>query len=509
MSHFRSKFQLLTWLVSHFCVCLSFFYSILTHGAVQVTQLPTEDKVVELKDFTEFLLRSKIDSIIEDARKKEEDRESYFVDRVYAVSPEEARQNFSEYVSQFLTSEELEEGFLDIIFSDLYFGELSKLKRNSIQKNPFKICSEDPYVFGHIRNAWTLAVFCPGREGTMKNAKKKWSLGVQLLEPKQVFEVFKKSKMGYLLEGLEFESEDERIKTIFNYEHFGVPSEELARKAHFLENDLAFFSHELIQNVYENALMIMRQSAQGDTLVIFGNSPYFIGRALSHLIAEDAEQPNYRHIIEFPFSDTPNRIRGGNNFADLRDILTRERLDHFRERMYRAGLTHLNQQLSTHATYFIDVVASGGGIAFTMDQILRDFQSNGLELPNLNVISLNKIDIHHKKDSRNSMIALENPDQNGHTTLYFPKLHKPHFLVDCYEIYLPGHAHLDFINSDDHRGFPQYNSFYWQKQYDFLLTQSDPNFETILEYFDTNIRFLLETRGTEDISSHEALKSIK
>lgn len=302
--------------------------------------------------------------------------------------------------------------------------------------------------------------------------------------------------MGYLLEGLEFDSDDERIKAIFNYKHFGIPAGESARKAHFLENDFAFLSQALIRNIYEVAVKIMSQTLPGDTLVIFGNTPYFVGRALHHLISNDPESSNDRTIIEFPFTGSPGRFRGGNNFPKLQDILTRERLAHFRERLRSVGLSSDNPQLSTHATYFIDVVCSGAGIAFTAEQILRDFQSKGMESPHLNVISIRKINIHDEEDPRNATIAQENPDQNGHTKLYFPHLGECHFSMDCYQIYLPGHEALDFLQSSDHRAFPVYHAFYWQKQYDFLLTRKKPHFEIVKEYFDTNIKHLLETEKT-------------
>jgi hypothetical protein len=154
-------------------------------------------------------------------------------------------------------------------------------------------------------------------------------------------------------------------------------------------------------------------------------------------------------------------------------------------------------------TYFIDVVGSAAGFAYVAEEILRDFHNAGLDAPNLLLMTMNRLNIDRHDDGRNSMIAKENPDQNGHTILYLPSVDDTRFITLSKEVYVKSHMRLDMLSDNGMRGYPEYNASYWQEEYDsdLLSKEEEPHYsktmQILLEYFDYNIQslYLLSQRN--------------
>lgn len=335
----------------------------------------------------------------------------------------------------------------------------------------------------------------PGREGSMEKARKRWNIQTLFLTPQEVFDAFANRIYSFKIPIKNFEEYKqkypEQAEAIFSTKYFGIPEDPLERKNYFLQNSLAFFNQSLIEGIYNVAKKIMATTKQSDYIVIFGNTPYFVGRALQKLISSDPSNPNHRTLIEFPFSGSPNRARAL-NFPDYRNFVTEDRLVHLQERLKLAGLTPENKDLQKNSVYFVDVIASGAGLAYVIEDLLRTFAKAEVPAPNFNIITLNKINIDNPDDTRNAKIADKNANDGDHLTLYFPSKEDLHFSIDANVIFLKGHTLLDQLPSHDWRIFPEYNAAYWQSEYDYLLHKPQQKFtKTLLEYFDTNIDALM------------------
>jgi len=181
---------------------------------------------------------------------------------------------------------------------------------------------------------------------------------------------------------------DQYVDEIFSTKYFGIPEKKAERKKYFLESDFSFLSQKNITSVFTAAKGILKATSREDNIVIFGNTPYFVGRALQMLAEENPEIK--RNIIIFPFSGSPNSVRP-NNFPNNNDIVTSENLSHLKKRLRGHGLMADNPELLTKETYFVDCIASGSGPAYTIETILRDFQEQGVkETPKFKIIALNE-----------------------------------------------------------------------------------------------------------------------
>jgi hypothetical protein len=244
----------------------------------------------------------------------------------------------------------------------------------------------------------------------------------------------------------------------------------------------------------------MNVTKQGDYIIIFGNTPYFVGRALQKIASNKPNDSNYRVIIEFPFSGSPNSQR---NLATSKDLVTQSRLDHLKKRFKKVGLDPDNKQLQNHSVYFIDVIASGGGLAYVIEELLREFKQADIPIPNFNIIILNKINItvgegltDNATNEKNSRIAKKSAGDGQHLTLFFPSKYNPHFSVDSQIIYLEGHHLLDDLPSNQWRVFPENNAAYWQPEYDYRFTlPKSKGIQALFEFFDTNINNLIQKDG--------------
>lgn len=287
------------------------------------------------------------------------------------------------------------------------------------------------------------------------------------------------------VEGRNFE---EYYDDIFSDTYFGLPETANEREEYYLKNDISYLSQDNIDSVYEAALKILALTKQNDNIVIFGNSPYFIGRTLKLMI--ESEPGIKRNIIEFPFSGSPNRTRAGGNFPDIRNLVTPERLSHLKARLSKAGLmADQADALSRVSTYFVDVIASGSGPAYVLETILRDFKEKNItEIPDFRLISLNEITL-DDDDPRAKSIAKQDGGDGDEIALYLPSLDKPYFKIPTHIVYMKGHSVFDLIPSKSLRALPEYNASYWTKEYDYLLTQEPPyHMQILFDHFDTNIK---------------------
>lgn len=461
---------------------VSFILGTTLVAKVNVIQLSTESNIIDL---------AKQESI----RQSLNDLFSGKQDRIDYVTPSEARRYLSDYVKQKYGKEEGQR-LIKQFFNTRYFGEKEEQK---IERSPQEIAKRDPYLLTHISNM--LQYGTPGEEETMEEAKKRWYPETMFLTPKDVFDACVNSMWcGNRLSVKDFEEYKkqfpDKVEAIFSTKYF-MPENPEELRNYFLNNSFGFFTQSLVKNIYETAKRIMKATKQGDYIVIFGNTPYFVGRTLQKLISQNPNHPNYRIIIEFPFSGSPNRKRAW-NFPDLRDFATQDRLNHLKKRLETVGLNPQNRQLQNHAVYFIDVVASGGGLAYLIGELLRDFRKADIPIPNFNIITLNKINITNQEDTRNSLIANQNAGDGERVTLFFPDKQNPHFSIDAQVIHLEGHTLLDQLPSNDWRIFAENNAAYWLPQYDYRLKSPKTKFiKTLLEFFDINLEYLIRNDPTK------------
>jgi len=302
----------------------------------------------------------------------------------------------------------------------------------------------------------------------MENAKKRWNLAIHFLTPEEVAQAY--SEIIHPVYGKRHNYEDLIKRTdIFNTNYFGIPEDKEERKAHFINHAINFLTPELMISIYQSAYKIRNATQRGDRIVIFGNTPVFVGRALSHLISSNREDENYRQLLLFPFSGSPNRVRQ-RNFLEVRDWVTKERHEHLKARMALLGLSSDHDELLKGTTHFVDVIASGSGIAYVIEDILRDFKQAEKPYPNLNVLTLNEIDIDNKEDSRNASVVDRTAKDEESLMFSFPSQEDTHFRVTGKVTHLPGYGFLDMLPSDDYCIFPQYNALYWQPCFDEFLT---------------------------------------
>ncbi len=452
---------------------------------VTVYNIPRESNLVDISanENIQDTIELGVKSFIEGKRN---------IGRISYLTPREVRALFSNKVKE-LYGEKKGNEIINNYFTDDYFGRKREVEE---EKSPYQIVQEDPYLATHIYNALGSPTNKPGREGTMEEARKRWGIETLLLTPQEVFEAlpdYVTNRLN-LTSGTfeEFkEKYPEKAKVIFSKDFF-IPRDPAARKSYFLTHSFGFFDQQLVADIYITAKRIMGLTKKGDYIIIFGNTPYFVGRALSKLISLDPSNENYREIIEFPFSGSPNRVRPL-SFPTYKDIVTSERLKYLQTRLKKVGLSPENKNLQKHGIYFLDVIATGSGVAYTIEEILRSFIAADQQIPNINIISLNQIDIHKEEDQRNAQIAETDASDGDELTLFFPSKFNPHFAVDAFVIYLPRHGMLDILPSTEWRIFPEYNAAFWVPEYDYLLHWPQTEVAHILlQFFDANLEHIMK-----------------
>lgn len=290
----------------------------------------------------------------------------------------------------------------------------------------------------------------------------------------------------------EYEQTDKAtLKPELFSKYFTFPETVEERSAYYRTHAVSFLTQEMIRDTLSVARKIIAQTTPEDRVIIFGNTPYFIGRALDHLISlSDTPAPK---VIYLPFSGAPN-IRSARNAGGWhKDMVTAERLEHFKGRLTQAGLMADNKEMLKGTTYIVDVIGGGSGPSFTMETILRDFQEKASEaVPNFEVISINRF---VKDEERHHMIASKFAEDGEHLELSFPSKEHPKFKVPAQVMYLPGHVALDFVPDKcmATRIVPKYNPCFWSSEYDYLLEAPVSSIgQILLDHFDENLKALTE-----------------
>ncbi len=487
--------------------------------------LPDKEDVIRIKSRFLFQLffSEKLDNIIKDALAETADKD--FRNRISSLTAEEAKPLFTTAVinrlekDHHLTNQEIESRrseLLNKIFSETYFGN------HENKKNPPYITLMDPigYLQNDLRNSL--------RSRSINDWPKALTIMLnrvpaeyRLLSPNAVREWFSDNEINQYFEKRSKhnssetrEQFDAAVADLFSYKYFGIPENPDEKKEFFLKSDFYFLTPDLVKNIYNAAQRIMNLSTKGDVLVSFGNSPYFLGRALKHLASDNITDENYRQIIFFPFSGSPNRTRQS-SFPNPKDIVTIERLNHLKNRLVQEGLSSTNTALTKDTkVLFMDVVGSGAGPAYVMEQIIRDFQKASKALPDVRLLTMNLInpdtkDSSNNNDSRNLEITHSfGTKDNEQLTFGFPSIHEnTHFKVDGQVIHVPGHTALDMIRNDQLRVLPEYNPCYWNKEYDYLLeginddSKKPHHIQVLFNYFDTHIKSLIEKSTAAQTSS--------
>lgn len=276
--------------------------------------------------------------------------------------------------------------------------------------------------------------------------------------------------------------------------YFNFPTDPKDRPAYYRSNSMGFLNQKMIEDILQVAKRILNITVENDRIVIFGNTPYFVGRAIQFLINQ-SDSPIHPTIINFPFSGAPNTITSRNACHYEDDLVTPKRLVHFQKRLNSLGLMSNNADLLKGTTYIVDVIGSASGPAFMMETILRDFSKNKPgEIPNFQIISLNEFDNDLERSAR---IVSHFAKDGEKLELSFPSKEKTHFKIPAQVIYLPGHGDLDFgpDRNPSTRIFPKYNPIFWTDAYDDLLTKAPSGMaQILLDYFDENLKALTETK---------------
>lgn len=141
------------------------------------------------------------------------------------------------------------------------------------------------------------------------------------------------------------------------------------RHKHYLSHPLCHLTQDLIKNIVASAQRILKKTTQGDDIVIFGNTSYYIGRVLERLVSNDKIDDNYRRLIFFPFSGSPNSDDRNDALVEL---VTPKRLEHLKKRLKKASLLPDSyDDLLRKKIYFVDRVCIGRGLHYTIS-VIRD-----------------------------------------------------------------------------------------------------------------------------------------
>ncbi|MEH0002316.1 MAG: hypothetical protein V6Z78_01920 [Holosporaceae bacterium] len=373
----------------------------------------------------------------------------------------------------------------------------------------------------------------PGFEGTLEKATKRWHLETMLLTPEQAYDQVSKKTTYCTVQHYcydapfdeEWTFEDMQTppykKRPFKEFQHAFPIQAAAfsdqyflgkifqepdpakRQAGLLQASFGIMNAKNVNHFIKVAHQIMALSDTGDTFVIFGCSPYFVGRALEHVCGQKGPA-SIRNVVFFPFSGSPNHSRLGSLQTDA-DNVTESRYHHLQNRLKNAGLTSANPALNDHTIHFVDVIGSGAGPAFVMEEILRDFQKAHMAPPQLHVCSLNAFvpqndvtPVSQDTIVRHQSITDKNVSDGETCILSFPSKQEVHFRVPATVTRLPCHAAFDMI-ADENRMVPQYNAYLWNKAYDeCLLNRSLTKVQQAMQdYFDIHAQALLNGSPTD------------
>jgi hypothetical protein len=149
-----------------------------------------------------------------------------------------------------------------------------------------------------------------------------------------------------------------------------------------------FLDHQTVDECYQTAIRIMDMTKQGDYLLVFGNTPFFVGRALEYLVSRITTDKTHRIVVCIPFSGTPNTDResarlGGDLQPGIKNYVTMARYNTYfqflqqiipglsticqflgKRRIPREKRIENNNSLKEPVVYIIDSITGGSGAAF-------------------------------------------------------------------------------------------------------------------------------------------------
>lgn len=259
-----------------------------------------------------------------------------------------------------------------------------------------------------------------------------------------------------------------------------LPENPADRAAWYPGHDLGLFTQDLLHSIFVTAKRIYNGTKPGDNIVIFGNTPYYLGRALKMISESSADK---RHIVDFPFSRIKSKP-------------TQFRLDHFKKGMASKGLFSQDFYKDKH-TYFVDVYYTASGLSYALDVLVDHLSKTSADpkamLADVSAISLNPfnpsgLDIRQMEIVGGTIVK----DQEV-TQLTLPSLQKARYKIACQVFHLPEHNTLAIGSVDQYpnllRGYPKYSADFWHPAFDYLLTrEGTPNHKIMLEHFDANIK---------------------
>lgn len=281
------------------------------------------------------------------------------------LSKEEAKLYLTEAVSELLKEDDLKneekEHLFHNIFSERHFPSLVP-RPNDIdtsaldEKSLFDFLSRLPYLDDAIFSS---------RDGHdhMQQEQDRIDPRVFLLKPDVVRKWYYTYKcIADRMSAEEYEKADHsQLKPELFSQYFTFPDTSEERSAYYRTHKISFLSQELIQNIYLTAQRILKQTTFKDRIVIFGNTPYFVGRALERIMSQYPEQANtYPKVIYLPFSGAPNIKSARNPFGFFYDPVTPHRFAHFKNRLRSLGLLSDNTSLLEGITYIVDVILLQG-----------------------------------------------------------------------------------------------------------------------------------------------------
>ncbi|HQS83598.1 MAG: hypothetical protein B7Y25_01455 [Alphaproteobacteria bacterium 16-39-46] len=403
-----------------------------------------------------------------------------FLSQKLLVSPKEAKHYFYDYLVEKLGQPKAD-SVASRFFTEDYFGI------------PMQFRDEIPVWMEHLE--LMLAAPSSHQKEILNRIYKKCSPRDLFLRPRDAIEDLSE----HPLYGQKYQKEIEKFREgtlpsdhlfyhFFSSTYFKgeIPSNSERRRQFFLSQSYGFLDHNLIQNLYLGAQKILHVSQKGDSLIFIGNTVYLLGRAVQ-MILQSSEPDDLRNIIFFPFSGKPT-------LKDSRNCITPERLDHLRTRLRQAGLTPENKNLKS--LHFVDVIYTGSGISFLIEEILRSFKEAQLEMPHCHVCAINEFNIENPHDDRHSFIAERSSKDGGTQLLSFPSKKNLHFRVPATVTHVPSHTLLDHNETSEWRFVPSFPPSLWAKNFDHLLTSPlTYDKQLLIEYFDTHVRDIIDSQN--------------
>jgi hypothetical protein len=275
---------------------------------------------------------------------------------------------------------------------------------------------------------------------------------------------------------------------------------------YFLDNDYSFLERGSIHELAKAANQIIQMTAEGDVLLMFGNTPSLLGRILKHRIeGQFPELPKVdREVILFPFSGAPNKIRKEITEDTLKNVTTPERVDYFnKSHLARHGLTSDNPKLQDRTLWIFDLIVSGSGPAFTLAQLFATYPLRAplAPFPKVKMVALDSIHERWLFETPSEFLTATIASSDlrsmshvymGDQRLYLPNTREPSFSIPLVEMPLQCIGKLD-TPACYQRVLPAYNAMYWSPYYEKDLYQEDNLYlKMFFKYFDLNVKRFFE-----------------